>query len=128
MAEAGGIEVQEIESDGFSLDLTNAHLPTIASVPLPATLTSLDLTANRLKNMEAPLLALSGMDCPPSAVLASSGDMHLHSGFAGNRQTAQAMWYEETDTLTAQIFGRFLCDRIYYRTPRRWDSWHQRRS
>ena len=53
-------DVQEIESDGFLLDLTNSHLPSLLSVPLPATLTSLDLTANRLTSFEPPLLALPG--------------------------------------------------------------------
>lgn len=40
------------------LDLTNAHLPSLDGVELPATLTDVDLTANRLKELDARVLAL----------------------------------------------------------------------
>ena len=53
---------QEISSDGLTLDLTNAHLPSLLSVPLPASLTALDLTANRLATLEPSMLALPGID------------------------------------------------------------------
>lgn len=45
---------------GCTLDLTNAHLPSLSSVPLDPALTALDLTANRLKALETSLLALPG--------------------------------------------------------------------
>ena len=42
------------------LDLTNAHLPTLDGVPLPPTLATLDLTCNRLRTLDARVLALPG--------------------------------------------------------------------
>jgi hypothetical protein len=81
-------EVEEVVSDGLTLDLTNSHLRTLADVPLAPTLTvserlvawqhagaagvsklaplwlihvqALDLTANRLTALEPNLLALTG--------------------------------------------------------------------
>ena len=81
-------EVEEVVSDGLTLDLTNSHLRTLADVPLAPTLTvserlvawqhvgaagasklaplwlihvqALDLTANRLTALEPDLLALTG--------------------------------------------------------------------
>ncbi len=32
-------EIEEVLSDGLTLDLTNSHLPTLQDVPLPPTLT-----------------------------------------------------------------------------------------
>ncbi|EFN52712.1 hypothetical protein CHLNCDRAFT_56306 [Chlorella variabilis] len=49
------------EDAGAELDLTNAHLPSLDEVDLPSGLTSLDLTANRLRSMEPNLLALTGL-------------------------------------------------------------------
>ncbi|KAK9835640.1 hypothetical protein WJX74_004889 [Apatococcus lobatus] len=43
------------------LDLTNAHLSSLETVPLAENLTSLDLTANRLRDLEPRLLALTGL-------------------------------------------------------------------
>jgi hypothetical protein len=84
-------EVEEVVSDGLTLDLTNSHLRTLVDVPLAPTLTvsmiwhveqchssmlqvlcmaantctnmqALDLTANRLTGLEPSLLALTGDD------------------------------------------------------------------
>ncbi|KAK9807493.1 hypothetical protein WJX72_000775 [[Myrmecia] bisecta] len=43
------------------LDLTNSHLPSLEGVQLEPGLTSLDLTANRLRELEPKLLALKGL-------------------------------------------------------------------
>ena len=85
-------EVEEVVSDGLTLDLTNSHLSTLEDVPLAPTLTvsrglwastvsvqhvpwlaqlwpidmqALDLTANRLTALESNLIALTGH--PPHA-------------------------------------------------------------
>ncbi len=74
---------QQITSDGLTLDLTNAHLPSLLSVPLPASLTDLDLTANRLTTLEPSLLALPGtgvrMHAAPLHDITTSGVYLTHA-------------------------------------------------
>ena len=48
-------------SDPEVLDLTNSHLQTLASVSIHATLTHLDLTANRLESIDPRIIELTGM-------------------------------------------------------------------
>ena len=47
-------------SDPEVLDLTNSHLQTLAGVQINATLTLLDLTANRLESIDPRIIELSG--------------------------------------------------------------------
>lgn len=53
--------MQDSMVDDTILDLTNAHLPSLASVTLDPCLKALDLTANRLKVLESKLLALTAL-------------------------------------------------------------------
>lgn len=54
-------DAQDNTNDDSILDLTNAHLSSLESVSLDASLVSLDLTANRLKQLESSLLALPAL-------------------------------------------------------------------
>eukprot|EP00892_Ulva_mutabilis_P001629 jgi/Ulvmu1/11467/UM077_0010.1 len=45
----------------LELDLTNSHLPSLEDVPIPDTLEYVDLTANRLKEIDDRILELTGV-------------------------------------------------------------------
>ncbi|KAL3136560.1 hypothetical protein ABBQ38_005806 [Trebouxia sp. C0009 RCD-2024] len=57
------VDLEEVlvAADAAELDLTNAHLHNLEEVPLPETLSLLDLTANRLKALDDRVLKLPGL-------------------------------------------------------------------
>ncbi|BDA47133.1 Protein phosphatase 1 regulatory subunit 7 [Coccomyxa sp. Obi] len=56
-----GTDANEINHDLEELDLTSSHLPDLAGVEFPAGLRGLDLTTNRLRELDTKILALTGL-------------------------------------------------------------------
>ncbi|DBB05101.1 TPA: hypothetical protein ACH3X3_010362, partial [Trebouxia sp. C0006] len=87
---AQGVEEVLDAADAAELDLTNAHLRNLDDVPLPESLSLLDLTANRLTELDSRLLKLPGLkqlllrqnlltDMSPIVHMASAPGMQCYS-------------------------------------------------